>query len=51
MPQQKGYVVKDIYYSNNEGLIEHSTLKQLIDNGNHHVTRFYRQRDYKSPFI
>ena len=47
IPQKKGYIVKNIFYSNNEGSIENTTLKKLIDNGNYHITRFYRGCDLK----
>ncbi len=50
-PQKKGYIVKDIFYSNIDGQIEHTTLKQLIDNGNYHISRFYKLRNYQSPLI
>lgn len=43
MPQRKGYIVKDIYYSKNDGLIEQIKLKQLINDDNNYVSRYYRQ--------
>ena len=43
MPQKKGYIVKDIYYSKNDGLIEQIKLKQLINDDNNYISRYYRQ--------
>ena len=43
MPQKKGYIVKDIYYSKNDGLIEQIKLKQLINDDNNYISRSYRQ--------
>ena len=51
IPQNKGYVIKDIFYSNNEGLIIKNTLNKLINNDDHHISRFYRKNNYKNPFI
>ena len=51
IPQNKGYVIKDIFYSNNDGLIVQTTLNTLINNSDHHMSRFYRKCNYKNPFI
>jgi len=41
MPQKKGYVIKNIYYSNSEGIIIKTNLKSLIDTRDFHISRYY----------
>ena len=47
LPQKKGYILKNIFYSNSEGLIVKTTLKSLIDNRDFHISRYYLNRNFK----
>jgi cytidine deaminase len=42
LPKKKGYVVKNIYYSDSNGDIITTNLKQLLLDENHHVTKYHR---------
>jgi cytidine deaminase len=51
LPEKKGYVVKNIIYSNVNEQLEKHTLNDLIKSNNHHITKFYRRlsdNSYKS---
>jgi hypothetical protein len=43
LPSKKGYNIKHIYYSNDDGKIIKSSLSKL-ENDTLHYTRFYRQK-------
>lgn len=43
LPQKKGYIIKNIYYSNNNGEIVKSNLNNL-EKEELHYTRFYRRK-------
>lgn len=43
LPQKKGYKIKNIYYSNDNGAIVKSSLKNL-ENEELHYSRFYRRK-------
>jgi hypothetical protein len=45
-PQQRGYIIKDVYYSNNNGDIVNSSLQNLIKDGNYHISRYYRSHNF-----
>ena len=47
LPQKKGYIIKNIYYSNNEGLIIRTTIKNLILAKDFHVSRYYQNHNFK----
>ena len=47
LPQRKGYILKNIFYSNSEGLIVKTTLRSLIDNRDFHISRYYLNRNFK----
>jgi hypothetical protein len=42
IPEKKGYKIKNIYYSDNEGNIIKTNLNNL-KNEEHHYTRYYRK--------
>ena len=44
IPYNKGYKIKDIFYSNNDGLILRTTLSKLTKDENQHITKFYRNK-------
>lgn len=43
LPQKKGYRIKNIYYSNDNGVILKSNLRNL-ENEELHYSRFYRRK-------
>jgi hypothetical protein len=43
IPYKKGYKIKNIYYSNNDGNILRTTLSELTNDENKHVTKFFRK--------
>lgn len=47
LPQKKGYVIKDIIYSNVNEQLEKHTLNQLINSDDIHITKFYRKLQKK----
>ena len=51
LPQKKGYIIKNVLYSNENGLIEYTTLDKIINNGNFHVSRFYRMTNFNHPLL
>jgi len=46
LPQKKGYILKNIYYSNSEGSIIKTNLKSLIESKDYHITRYYLNHNY-----
>lgn len=44
LPEKKGYKIRNIYYSNDNGEIVKSSLKSL-ENEEQHYSRFYRQKN------
>ena len=46
LPQKKGYIVKNIYYSDHDGSITSVTLKNLINEGNCYTSRYYRKHNF-----
>jgi cytidine deaminase len=47
MPQKKGYIIKNILYSDHNGEIITTTLKKLIESDDHHMSRYYKERNFK----
>jgi hypothetical protein len=47
LPQKKGYVIKNIFYSDKDGNIVNTTLKHLINCNDYYVSRFYRERNFQ----
>ena len=45
IPYNKGYKIKDIFYSNNDGTILKTTLSKLTKDENQHITKFYRNKN------
>jgi cytidine deaminase len=43
LPEKKGYIIKNVYYSNNNGEIVKSSLKNL-ENEEPHYSRYYRRK-------
>lgn len=42
LPQKKGYKIKNVYYSNNNGDIIKSTLK-ILESEEQHISGFYKK--------
>ena len=51
IPQKKGYIIKNILYSNENGLIETTTLDRIVSEGNFHISRFYRMTNFNHPLL
>lgn len=51
IPQKRGYIIKNILYSNEIGTIESTTLEKLIDEKNFHVSRYYRMHNFKHELL
>jgi cytidine deaminase len=47
LPYEKGYKVRNIYYSNEDGKIIRKTLTDLLYNEELHMSRFYREKNFK----
>jgi hypothetical protein len=45
-PQKKGYNIKKVSYSTPNGNIEHTTLKELIDDENYHISKYYKAHNF-----
>jgi len=50
LPKKKGYVLKNIYYSNSNGLIIKTNLKTLIETKEYHISRYYINNKFKYDF-
>lgn len=42
LPQKKGYIIKNIYYSDSNGNIIHTNINKIITEGNFHTTKYHR---------
>ena len=51
IPQKKGYIIKNIYYSNNDGDLVKTTLKSLINNKDFHISRYYLNHGFKHDLL
>ncbi len=51
LPQKRGYIIKTISYSDANGAIITTTLNNLLEEGNFHVSRFYRMHNFKHPLL
>ena len=51
LPSTKGYKVKNIFYSDDKGNIIKKTLNSLLYKEDYHVSRFYRENNFKSSII
>lgn len=51
LPIKKGYIIKNILYSNEFGTIETTTLDKLINERKFHVSRFYRMHNFKHELL
>jgi hypothetical protein len=44
LPEQRGYRIQNVYYSGHDDDIVQTTISELIDENQHHHTRYYRKR-------
>ena len=51
LPQTKGYIIKNILYSNCDGEIVTTKLIDLLEDANPHVSRFYKNHNYQHPLL
>ena len=47
LPQNKGYIIKNIYYSDENGNIIKTNLNKITNDKDIHISRFYRDHNYK----
>jgi len=47
LPQKKGYLLKNIYYSTNDGTIVRTSIKNLILTKDYHMSRYYVNHNFK----
>lgn len=47
LPEKKGYKIKNVYYSNNDGDIVKSNF-QILEKEEQHLSRFYRRKKYNN---
>ncbi len=43
LPQQKGYKINKVFYSDSFGIIIKTTLNKLMNENNNHVSKFYKR--------
>ena len=46
-PQKKGYLIKNIFYSNSDGTIIKTNLKTLIETKDYHMSIYYKNHNFK----
>jgi len=51
LPPKRGYIIKNIFYSDVSGRIVGISLKKLIDEGEFHVSRFYKTHNFQHPLL
>ena len=51
LPQQKGYKLNNIYYSDNDGNIIKTSLNKLKNDEEIHISRFYRKQLIESTIM
>ncbi len=47
LPQKKGYIIKNILYSDRDGNIIYTTLKKLLESNDYHMSRFYKEKKFQ----
>lgn len=47
LPQKRGYIIKNVLYSDSNGEIVQTTLKKLLESGDYHMSRFYKERNFQ----
>lgn len=47
LPQKKGYIIKNVSYSDSNGEIITTSLNKLISDENFHVSKYYKNRNFK----
>jgi hypothetical protein len=51
LPQKRGYIIKNISYSNTSGNLVSTSLKKLIEDGEFHVSRFYKTHNFQHQLL
>jgi hypothetical protein len=51
IPPKRGYIIKNVSYSNSDGNIVTTSLNDMVEEGNYHVTRFYKMNNFKHPML
>ena len=46
IPQKKGYIIKYIYYSDRDGQIIRTTVKELLNSQDFHISRYYKNHNF-----
>lgn len=47
LPQKRGYILKNIFYSGQDGTIIKTNLKSLIETKDYHMSRYYLNHNFK----
>jgi cytidine deaminase len=47
LPPKRGYIVKNIFYTDTDGNIINTTLKRLINSNNYHISQYHRHRNFQ----
>lgn len=47
IPQQKGYNIKKVSYSSQNGDIIHTTLKALSEDDDYHISKYYKAHNFE----
>lgn len=48
---QKGYKIDTVYYTDETGSIQGKKLSQMITEGNFHVSAYYKNHNFKNPYM
>ncbi len=51
IPSKRGYVIKNISYSDTSGKIITTSLKNLVEEGEFHVSRYYKMHNFQHPLL
>lgn len=51
IPQKKGYIIKNVYYSETSGEIITTSLNKLISDENFHVSKYYKNHNFKHKLL
>lgn len=51
LPQKRGYIVKNISYSDANGNIVNISLKKLIEEDDYHISRYYRMHNFQYKML
>ena len=47
LPKKIGFKIKNVIYSNSDGSLTKTTPNKLLNQKDHHVTKYYKNNNYK----